>query len=231
MTTYFYGRNSDLDSFDRGSSIETQKSKAESYANIKDLKIDVYMVEQVSGTIPFERRTKGFELFQKLKRNDHLICSHLDRFGRNTLDLLQMVEKFKRKKISLHFVDIGGEVTGSDAMGSVFLKLLSVFAEFYAKQISEKSKATKQRMIKENRYTGGKKKFGYDLDDNGYYKPCEKEQSLIRQMQTMRTAGESYKTISETLTKSTRKKFPISWVHKIIQREGEENLIRGELNK
>ena len=231
MTTYFYGRNSDLDSFDRGSSIETQKSKAESYANIKDLKIDVYITEQISGTIPFERRPKGFEIFQKLKRNDHLICSHLDRFGRNTLDLLQMVEKFKRKKISLHFVDIGGEVTGSDAMGSVFLKLLSVFAEFYAKQISEKSKATKQRMIKENRYTGGKKKFGYDLDDNGYYKPCEKEQSLIRQMQTMRSAGESYKTISENLTKSTRKKFPISWVHKIVQREGEQNLIKKELNK
>ena len=225
MTTYFYGRNSDLDSFDRGSSISTQKTKAESYANIKDLKIDVYMVEQVSGTIPFERRTKGFELFQKLKRNDHLICSHLDRFGRNTLDLLQMVEKFKRKKISLHFVDIGGEVTGSDAMGSVFLKLLSVFAEFYAKQISEKSKATKQRMIKENRYTGGKKKFGYDLDENNYYVPCEKEQSLIRQMQTMRTAGESYKTISENLTKSTRKKFPISWVHKLVQREGLEHKI------
>ena len=225
MTTYFYGRNSDLDSFDRGSSISTQKTKAESYANIKDLKIDVYMVEQVSGTIPFERRTKGFELFQKLKRNDHLICSHLDRFGRNTLDLLQMVEKFKRKKISLHFVDIGGEVTGSDAMGSVFLKLLSVFAEFYAKQISEKSKATKQRMIKENRYTGGKKKFGYDLDENNYYVPCEKEQSLIRQMQTMRSAGESYKTISENLTKSTRKKFPISWVHKLVQREGLEHKI------
>jgi len=219
MTTYFYGRNSDLDSFDRGSSIETQKTKAESYANIKDLKIDVYITEQISGTIPFERRPKGFEIFQKLKRNDHLVCSHLDRFGRNTLDLLQMVEKFKRKKISLHFVDIGGEVTGSDAMGSVFLKLLSVFAEFYAKQISEKSKATKQRMIKENRYTGGKKKFGYDLDENNYYVPCEKEQSLIRQMQTMRSAGDSYKIISETLTKSTRKKFPISWVHKIVQRE------------
>ena len=110
-------------------------------------------------------------------------------------------------------------------MGSVFLKLLSVFAEFYAKQVSEKSKATKQRMIKENRYTGGKKKFGYDLDDNGYYKPCEKEQSLIRQMQTMRSAGESYKTISENLTKSTRKKFPISWVHKLVQREGLEHKI------
>ena len=77
-------------------------------------------------------------------------------------------------------------------------------------------------MIKENRYTGGKKKFGYDLDENNYYVPCEKEQSLIRQMQTMRSAGESYKTISENLTKSTRKKFPISWVHKLVQREGLE---------
>ena len=48
MTTYFYGRNSDIESFDRGSSIDTQLSKAISYANIKDLKIDEHLTEQVS---------------------------------------------------------------------------------------------------------------------------------------------------------------------------------------
>ena len=41
MTVYFYGRNSDVESFDRQSSIQTQLSKCQSYANIKDLKIDV----------------------------------------------------------------------------------------------------------------------------------------------------------------------------------------------
>ena len=41
MTVYFYGRNSDSESFEKGSSIETQLSKCKSYANIKDLKIDV----------------------------------------------------------------------------------------------------------------------------------------------------------------------------------------------
>ena len=47
--------------------------------------------------------------------------------------------------------------------------------------MSEKSKATKQRMIEENKYTGGfRPKFGYDVDDNGYLVPCEKEQSIIR---------------------------------------------------
>ncbi|MDB9979175.1 recombinase family protein [Candidatus Pelagibacter sp.] len=64
-------------------------------------------------------------------------------------------------------------MTGTDAIGSVFLKLLSVFAEFYTKQVSEQSKATKQRMIKENKCTGGfRPKFGFDVDDNGYLILC-----------------------------------------------------------
>ena len=47
MTTYFYGRNSDLESFDKKSSINTQLSKAKSYANIKNLTIDVEIFEQI----------------------------------------------------------------------------------------------------------------------------------------------------------------------------------------
>ena len=103
MTVYFYGRNSDIESFDRQSSIQTQLSKCQSYANIKDLKIDVEITEQVSGTTCFERRIKGSELMSGLKRGDHIICSHLDRFSRNTLNLLQLVEKFRKQKVSLHF--------------------------------------------------------------------------------------------------------------------------------
>ena len=222
MSVYFYGRCSAEENFDKGSSIETQKSKCNSYANLKNLTIDKEITESISGTIKFNNRPMGLELMKKLKKGDHIICSALDRFSRNTLDLLQLVEKFQKQKINLHFIDVGGEVTGSDAIGSVFLKLLSVFSEFLAKQLSEKQKSTKQRMIKENRFTGGKKLFGYDLDDNNYYVPCEKEQQVIRQMQLMRKQGKSYQLISEEITKSTRKKFPVSWIFKIIKREGVE---------
>ena len=222
MTVYFYGRCSAEENFVRGSSIETQKAKCLAYASIKDLSIDEFYTEQISGTAPLIKREKGFELLQNLKRGDHIICSALDRFSRNTLNLLTLVEKFKKEKISLHFVDVGGEVTGSDAIGSVFLKLLSVFSEFYATQLSEKQKATKERMITEGRYTGGKKKYGYDIDENGFYIPCEKEQQNIRHMQFLRKQGKSYQYIAEYMTRTTRKKFPVSWVHKIIQREGTE---------
>jgi len=218
MTVYFYGRCSADENFDKGSSVETQLSKCKSYANLKDLTIDKEVTESISGTVRFANRTMGLELMNTLKKGDHIICSALDRFSRNTLDLLQTIEKFKRLKVSLHFTEFG-EVTGSDAMGSVFVKLLSVFAEFYSKQCSEKQTATKQRLAKEGRFLGGKKMFGYDLDQNNYYIPCEKEQSVIRDMQLMRKQGNSYQKVADQITRTTRKKFPVSWVFKILNRE------------
>ena len=75
-------------------------------------------------------------------------------------------------------------------------------------------------MIKENKHTGGfRPKFGYDVDDNGYLVSCEKEQSIIRLMKILRKKGNSYKKISEIITKSTRKKFAQSWVFNILKRE------------
>ena len=222
MTVYFYGRCSSDENFDKGSSIETQLSKATAYAVIKDLTIDKQITESISGTVKFNNRPLGLELMTDLKRGDHIICSALDRFSRNTLDLLQVIEKFKRLKVSLHFTEFG-EVTGSDAMGSVFVKLLSVFAEFYSKQCSEKQKATKDRLKSQGKFFGGKKPFGYDVDQNNYLVPCEKEQQVIRDMQLMRKKGTSYQKVADQITKTTRKKFPVSWVFKILNREGVSN--------
>ena len=219
MTVYFYGRCSADENFDKGSSIETQLSKCKSYADLKDLTIDKEITESISGTVKFNSRPLGLELMSDLKKGDHIICSALDRFSRNTLDLLQVIEKFKRLKVSLHFTEFG-EVTGSDAMGSVFVKLLSVFAEFYSKQCSEKQKATKDRLRTQGKFFGGKKPFGYDVDQNNLLVPCEKEQQVIREMQLMRKQGNSYQKVADQITKTTRKKFPVSWVFKILNREG-----------
>ena len=222
MTVYFYGRCSADENFEKGSSIETQLSKATAYGVIKNLTINKEITESISGTVKFANRPMGLEIMNDLKRGDHIICSALDRFSRNTLDLLQVIEKFKRLKVSLHFTEFG-EVTGSDAMGSVFVKLLSVFAEFYSKQCSEKQKATKDRLKSQGKFFGGKKPFGYDVDQNNYLVPCEKEQQVIRDMQLMRKKGTSYQKVADQITKTTRKKFPVSWVFKILNREGVSN--------
>ena len=216
---YVSTRNSNVEAFEKGSSRETQIKKCRNYASIKDLEIDEIIQEQCSGQLPFDRRDKAFELLKKLKSNDHIICSHLDRFCRNTLSLLQMIQKFKIKKIYLHFVDLNCEVTGSDAIGNVFLTMLSCFSQFQAEQTSQKIKSYRERMKSENKFSGGKMTFGYDKDENGFFVPIEKEQEVIREMLLMRKQGKSYRDISSQISKSTRKKFPLSWTHKIIQRE------------
>ena len=216
---YVYTRNSNVEAFEKGSSRETQIKKCGNYASIKDLVVDEVIEEQCSGQLPFDRRDKAFELLKKLKSNDHIICSHLDRFCRNTLSLLQMIQKFKKKKIFLHFVDLNCEVTGSDAIGNVFLTMLSCFSQFQAEQTSQKIKSYRERMKSENKFSGGKMTFGYDKDENGFFVPIEKEQEVIREMLLMRKQGKSYRNISSEISKSTRKKFPLSWTHKIIQRE------------
>ena len=223
---YLYGRCSAEENFNKGSSIETQMLRCRSYVTMKELEGSITEItEQVSGTVKFNKRPQGFELLQNLKKGDHIICSALDRFSRNTLDLLTLVEKFKKQKVKLSFLDIGGEVTGSDAVGSVFLKLLSVFSEFYAHQLSEKQKDCKSKMISQGKYTGGKKKFGYDLNDDGTYRVCEKEMSIIREMQFMRKEGIKLQDIADTLTNKHRKKFVVSWVHKLLNREDIDTVV------
>jgi hypothetical protein len=41
-------------------------------------------------------------------------------------------------------------------------------------------------------------------------------------MKILRKKGNSYKSISEKVTRATRKKFPQSWVFNIIKRESSE---------
>ena len=95
MTVYFYGRCSADENFEKGSSIETQLSKCKSYADLKDLTIDKEITESISGTVKFNNRPLGLEVMNDLKRGDHIICSALDRFSRNTLDLLQVIDQHR----------------------------------------------------------------------------------------------------------------------------------------
>ena len=100
--------------------------------------------------------------------------------------------------------------------------MLSCFAQFHAQQTSEKIKSYRDRMKSENKFSGGKMTFGYDKDENGFFVPVEKEQEVIREMLLMRKQGKSYRTIAKEISQSTRKKFPLSWTHKIINREMNE---------
>jgi hypothetical protein len=49
--------------------------------------------------------------------------------------------------------------------------------------VSEKTKASKERLKSQRKFLGGfKAPFGYDVDDNNFLIPCEKDQKIIREI-------------------------------------------------
>ena len=203
------------------SSFDTQKFKIESYCNIHNLKVDEYFEDVCSGGLLLNQREQGMLLSTKIKKGDSIICSALDRYSRSHYGLVNDVEKYKRLKIKLIFTDLG-DVISSDSLGSVFYQILSIMSEWYRKSLSEKQKASKDKLKKQGRYRGGKCDFGFDIGENNQLVSCEKQQRELNLVLGLRQKGKKFNEIKSEMERYTGRKWHISFIHKLIQRQKEE---------
>ena len=74
------------------SSFETQKFKIQSYCNLHNLKVDEYYEDVCSGGLLLNQREQGMLLSTRLKKNDTIICSALDRYSRSHYGLVNEIE-------------------------------------------------------------------------------------------------------------------------------------------
>lgn len=200
-------------------SFETQRYKILAYCNLHELNIDREFTDISSGSILFRTRDGGQELSNLICKGDTIIASVLDRFSRNHYDLISNVEKYKRMGVKLIFTDIG-DVVSSDSLGRIFYQILSIMSEWYSTSLSEKQKYAKQRMIEQQKYTGGFVKKGFDLDtDTGKLVEIEKEQKQIRDIVKFRKSGMKYREIQDEIFRIHKQKYGYSTLHKLVQRE------------
>ena len=200
------------------SSIDTQRSRIKSYCELKDLKVDKEFIDYCSGGLLLEQREQGLILSKLLKKGDSIICSVLDRYSRNHFGLVTDVQKYKRNHIKLIFTDLG-DVVSSDSLGSVFYQILSVMSDWYRKSLSEKQLLTKERLRQQKKFLGGKVIYGKDIGENNVLVDCEKQQREIRLILMMRKQGKKYMEIVREMERYTGRRWFLSFVHKIVQRE------------
>jgi putative DNA-invertase from lambdoid prophage Rac len=65
--------------------------------------------EGVSGSVPVAERPAAGPLFALLRKGDVVIAPKLDRLFRSALDALKVVEDLKKRVVSLHLLDLGGD--------------------------------------------------------------------------------------------------------------------------
>jgi putative DNA-invertase from lambdoid prophage Rac len=203
MAVYGYIRVSTLQQANEGESLETQLRQIQSYSVLKgyEIPLENFITEKgVSGSVEFHKRPEGSKLFEKLETGDVLVFSKLDRAFRNTRNALNTLHELKERGVSVHFIDLGGDVT-NDGIGSVIFTILSAFATFERERIATRIREVKQVQKTEGKFLGGFTRFGFLVEEEKLV-PNPNEQAIIKEMKTMRRRGMSLRRISKWLNKT-----------------------------
>lgn len=96
------------------------------------------------------------ELLNKLQANDILVVSKLDRFARNTVEGIKVVEKLFKKKVAIHILNIG--LLEDTPMGRFFLTTMLAVAELERNMIVERTQTGKELARLRRDYKEGRPK-------------------------------------------------------------------------
>lgn len=127
MTTYGYVRTSTAD---QNAALQRDAMTAAGITK-------VYADEGVSGTLA--SRPQLEKLLDRLEMGDEVVAWKLDRMGRNTRNVLELIETITSKGASFRSLTEGITTTGP--MGRAMLTIMSAFAELERDTIVERTRA------------------------------------------------------------------------------------------
>ena len=217
-TVYGYVRVSSMGQVE-GESLETQAKQIESYAISKGWNVinsNIYVEAGVSGGTEFQQRPESVRLLSVLQFGDIVIFTKLDRAFRNVRNAFNTLHELKEKNISVHFLDLGGEVTGN-GVGAIVFAVMSSFASFERERIATRIREVKQMQKSQGKFVGGRRAFGYEIID-GLKVPKADEQKIITSMKDMRSTGSSLSQIQHWLMANSGKSFSRTAIREIVMR-------------
>ena len=113
--------------------LTTQLDKLKS-AGVKDHK-DFLFTDKASGK---NDKRQGLELMMtKAREGDHIVITKLDRLGRNTGDMIRIIEDLHERGITVRFLDDGISTEG--AMGKIVTTILAAVAQAERERILERT--------------------------------------------------------------------------------------------
>jgi len=217
MAVYGYVRVSTVTQAREGESLEAQRRQVVSYAASKGLELpkeNLFVEAGVSGGANFEERPEGGRLFAILQAGDLVIFPKLDRGFRNTRNALNVLHDLKARGVSVHFIDLGGDVTGN-GVGAIVFTILSAFATFERERIAARIREVKQLKKAQGKFTGGKRAFGYEVV-NGTKVVKLDEYLIIQEMTDLRRNGKSYREISSWLSLNHSRELTFMGVRHVL---------------
>lgn len=205
-----YLRVSTQEQATEGVSLAAQEARLRAYATMRGLSVVQVVTDAgVSGSVPLAEREGGRRLLdlameaQRVGRRQrapvHILAVKLDRLFRSTVDALQVAEGWKKRGISMHLVDMGGQALDtSSAMGGFFLTVCAAIAEMERKVIAERTSAALRHKVATGQKAGGKAPFGFRHEGQNTV-PDAGEQATLERIRELRGEALSLRQITEKL--------------------------------
>lgn len=161
--------------------------------------------EKVSGAKKNTERTELVRMVEFVEANnvDKIVVTELSRLGRDTLQVLEVIELFNQKKISLYIQNYSIETLTEDGkvnpMSQFLITILAEVARMERKTIKERMDSGYQNFRANGGLVG--RKQGYRKSDEAMKEDYAEEIRLIRKGYSLRNVSKLTHTSVNTLRK------------------------------
>lgn len=118
--------------------VENQRYEVQKYADSKNIKIDKWIEETISGKVEYKKRKLG-KVISRMKKDDVLIASEISRLGRSFYDVMSCLKHCNDKKIKIHTIKDNFELEET-LQSKVISFAFSIAAEIERNLISQRTK-------------------------------------------------------------------------------------------
>ena len=118
--------------------VENQRYEIDNFCRSRQIRIDRYIEETVSGMKAVDRRELG-TLIRRMKKGDTLIASEISRFGRRLLEVMAILKMLMDKKVNVITVKEHFEL-GDNLQSHVIAFAFSLASEIERSLISQRTK-------------------------------------------------------------------------------------------
>lgn len=123
--------------------IKHQQDEIKRYCSLNSLTIDETIEIEISSRKDIRARKIDY-LLNKLNKDDILIVTELSRLGRNTGEVINLIDLIVSNGIELRILKQNLIIKESDPMQKMMVTILSMFAEFERDMISQRTKEALQ---------------------------------------------------------------------------------------
>ena len=161
--------------------------------------------EKISGAKRNAERTELVRMVEFVEANnvDKIVVTELSRLGRDTLQVLEVIELFNQKKISLYIQNYSIETLTEDGkvnpMSQFLITILAEVARMERKTIKERMDSGYQNFRANGGFVG--RKQGYRKSDEAMKEEYAEEIRLIRKGYSLRNVSKLTHTSVNTLRK------------------------------